>query len=93
MIGTHKPAIVSASQEPAAEATANGRKALPEVMGTGASTICVLFSHYSFSCMPFVLKSGNFVGYFCDELSSSIFSLELATKSPCKYAIRTIPHA
>ncbi|KAG0518957.1 hypothetical protein BDA96_09G222400 [Sorghum bicolor] len=30
MIGTHKPAIVSASQEPAAEATANGRKALPE---------------------------------------------------------------
>lgn len=30
LIGTHDPAIVSASQQPAAEATSNGRKALPE---------------------------------------------------------------
>lgn len=32
MIGIPNPAIVSASPQPAAEATANGRKALPEVM-------------------------------------------------------------
>ncbi|CAD6333073.1 unnamed protein product [Miscanthus lutarioriparius] len=30
LIGTHDPAIVSASQQPAADATSNGRKALPE---------------------------------------------------------------
>ncbi|PWZ19138.1 hypothetical protein Zm00014a_015740 [Zea mays] len=91
MIVTHNPAIVSASQQPAAEATSNRGKALPDGVGGCLNNLCSVLPLFFF-LYAFVLKPGSFVGYFCNELSSSIFSLELAIKSQCKHATTQLAH-
>jgi hypothetical protein len=63
MIVTHNPAIVSASQQPAAEATSNGGKALPDGVGGCLNNLCSVLPLFFF-LYAFCSKARKFCRIF-----------------------------